>query len=71
MKNKIIETLASVFECAINEDSNTDNTQNWDSLNHVRMILEIQNEFQVKINHDDIAKLKSVKDIENYLKTNG
>lgn len=66
-KNKIIEILSQTFACEINEDSNTDNSPNWDSLNHVRMILELQQNFKIKINHNEIATLKSVKEIENFL----
>ncbi len=68
MNNKIIEILSSAFECEINEESSTENTPNWDSLNHVRMILELQQSFGIRISHDKIAELTSVKKISDFLK---
>ena len=67
MNDKILQILAETFECEINADSSSENTPNWDSLNHVRMILELQQNFGVKISHDKIAELNSVKKISEFL----
>ena len=44
-----------------------ENTTNWDSLNHLRLIVEIQKEFQIKISNTDVPKLISQKKIIKYI----
>lgn len=67
MVSKIIEILKDVLECDVNQYTAVDNCEEWDSMNHVNIILEIQEEFNIKIPFEEIDKLKSVKSIEYYL----
>jgi len=66
--SKIIDILKDVLECEVNKSTNTENCDEWDSMNHVNVILELQEEYNIKIPYEDIDKLKSVKDIEEYFK---
>ena len=70
MQNKVIEILEEVLEIKIAQDASTDNISEWDSLNQIRIILEIENTFNLKVNFDDISKLTSVDTIVKYLKKN-
>lgn len=67
MKNKIINLVSKVLECKVDENSTKDNTENWDSLNHVKLILELQEKFEIKVPTEDIDKILSVKDIIDYV----
>jgi acyl carrier protein len=67
MKDKIIQIISDIMETSINEDSNKNNSENWDSLNHVKLIVELQDIFEIKIPAEDIDKLLSVKDIIKYI----
>lgn len=70
MQNKVIDILEEVLEIKITQDASTDNISEWDSLNQIRIILEIENTFNLKVNFDDISKLTSVDTIVRYLKKN-
>ena len=70
MQNKVIEIIEEVLEIKIAQDASTDNISEWDSLNQIRIILEIENTFNLKVNFDDISKLTSVDTIVKYLKKN-
>ena len=65
MKNKIIyQTLAKnlrISEDSINLESDTNNTPEWDSLAHLRIILELEKEFKIKVRNDQIGGLISIK----------
>ena len=65
MKNKIIyQTLAKnlrISEDSINLEIDTNNTPEWDSLAHLRIILELEKEFKIKVRNDQIGGLSSIK----------
>jgi len=68
MKSEIINLISDVLEISANENSTKENTENWDSLNHVYIVLELQDRFKVRIPAEDIDKLLSVMDIIEYIK---
>ena len=43
---------------------------NWDSINHLRIILEIEKEFNIKIPQHEIPLIISFKEILKYVKKN-
>ncbi len=70
MRSNVIKILEEVLEVKISKDASTDNISVWDSLNQIRIILEIEDVFNLKVNFDDISKLTSVDTIVSYLKKN-
>lgn len=70
MQSKVIKILEEVLEMKIGKDASTDNISAWDSLNQIRIILEIEDVFNLKVNFDDISELTSVDTIVSYLKKN-
>lgn len=48
--NNIIKILEEVLECEVNIDTNSENCEEWDSMNHVNIILELQDYYRIKIN---------------------
>ena len=68
--DKIIEIISRVLE---NDDVNINstmlNTDNWDSLNHMNIIVELQDELDVHFLPKDIAKLTSINSILKFIKS--
>ncbi len=71
IKKKVLENkLKKIFKKVFKENKklyDMENTTNWDSLNHLRLIVEIQKEFQIKISNTDVPKLISQKKIIKYI----
>jgi acyl carrier protein len=42
--------------------------RNWDSLNHVKILLNIEKNFKIKINSLNVKKLNNYKSIKSFLK---
>ena len=74
MKNsdKIIQCLKNIFENQkIDINSSVENLKEWDSVAMINIVLEIENQFKVKINANDITNLKSYKSIKKILSNKG
>ncbi len=59
--------MSAVFEVpldSINENSSTDNLENWDSLRHLNLILALEEEFGVSIPDEEVGNLVNFKLIE-------
>tara|TARA_B110000967_G_C18488022_1_gene365409 strand:+ start:143 stop:364 length:222 start_codon:yes stop_codon:yes gene_type:complete len=65
MKNKFIYQILAknlrIPEKSINLKTDTANTPEWDSLAHVRIILELEKESKIKVRNDQIGELNSIK----------
>ena len=72
LNKKFLENkLKKIFKKIFKENKklyDMENTKNWDSLNHLRLIVEIQKEFQMKIPNIDVPKLVSQKKIVKYIR---
>lgn len=73
MDEKIIEIMKRVFNTdSVNTLSNQHNCEKWDSLHHLNLIVELEDAFDVEIEPEEIAEMKSFdavrKVIENKLK---
>ena len=68
MKDKIIEILRTVLEDdSINENTTQKNCPTWDSLPHLNVAVELEDAFDVSLEPEEIAEMKSVADIERIL----
>ncbi len=60
MENKIKKIMAEIFEINIDNISNglspTD-IDNWDSLRHLMLIVEIEKKFEIKFTDDELISL--------------
>jgi acyl carrier protein len=73
-KKILYQVLADIFEISfsdINDDMSSDEIESWDSLNTIRMVVEIENIFLVRLEIDDISNIRKVSDICQLLKNNG
>lgn len=51
----------------INEKTDMQNTKEWDSLSHVKIIIALSKKFNIKIQTSDYDKLISLESIKNFL----
>ncbi len=68
-----ITYLAQILNCHTDDLSQTDtitSVKKWDSLNHMRLVLHIEEELGHQIETDDAMALFSIEDIANFLRKN-
>jgi len=68
--NKLKQVVSDILEVDIddiNENSSSDNIEQWDSLSHIKLVMAIEAEFNVKLTPDDMMDMLSVKLIKMIL----
>ena len=72
MENKeILEKLNQIFttvlkhEVDLKEEYSANDVENWDSLNHVRLIVDIEKEFNVRFTYIEVEQFKNIGSIIN------
>lgn len=66
--NKVQELLSEIIdneELQLAESSSPSNVEDWDSLAHFNLVMEIQSEFKIKFCSSEIQEWKNVGDIIN------
>ncbi len=68
---KISEIFKSVFgkHVSINSDTKYEDIDEWDSLSHLSLIVELEEKFELGLTPEEIENLKSVKAIMQVLKS--
>jgi acyl carrier protein len=70
-----IVQLQEIFRSALDEpvelslDSDRDNLEAWDSINHLNLIVELEDKLKVSFSKEEIENLYSVKQLVEILKT--
>ena len=72
MKNNTLQKLKKIFSSILKKKDlkltlSRANEKKWDSLNHVNIIIAIENEFRIKFNSNEIESMNSLKKIENII----
>ena len=74
MKNKfdkkIKKIMATVFETnveMISDDASPHNIENWDSLKHIKLIVALEDEFNIKLEVDEINAMVKFSIISAYI----
>lgn len=69
-RQTIVEKLTGIFRKVFNEESlmitdelTADDVERWDSLSHMLMIAEVENEFSVKFKLKELNKMRNVGDM--------
>ncbi len=63
---KLQEIFRGVFEdktLVINPETSAKDVANWDSMNHILLITEIESQFNISFEMDDLIEMKSVGDM--------
>jgi acyl carrier protein len=64
---QVVSDILAVDIDNIDENSSSDNIDQWDSLSHIRLVMAIEVEFKVKLTPDDMMDMLSVKLIKMIL----
>ncbi|MEO1241797.1 MAG: acyl carrier protein [Pseudomonadota bacterium] len=74
MTDKLIEIFADelmVEPSELNEDSNPDNTESWDSLASMRLVAAFEETFDIHLSTAEILKMRSISIARTVLKEKG
>lgn len=72
--NQIQETIAATLDVSpslIKEDTKDSDVTAWDSLGHVNIMMSLEQTFDIFVEAEDFAQLKSVPAIVDYLRAQG
>lgn len=68
-QNEILEKVQEIFrdifddrDLIIELSTNADDIEDWDSLNHINLIVAIEKDFEVKFSIEELQSLKDVGD---------
>ena len=70
LEKQIISLISKILNLKVsqlNQKSSAKNIKNWDSMNHVKIIVGLEKEFKVKINTSIAMELDSIKKIVNFI----
>ncbi|GAO38730.1 hypothetical protein SCH01S_19_00340 [Sphingomonas changbaiensis NBRC 104936] len=68
---RLQEIMADVFDeddLVVTRDTTAEDVEEWDSLSHIRLMVAIEREFNVKFTNAEIESLESVGDLVDKLK---
>ncbi len=74
MSKKLYEIVANVFNVElsnIDDETNSENLEEWDSFNFYVLLDEIENKFSVSFDLDETLEIKKIGDIKKLLEKNG
>jgi acyl carrier protein len=67
VKDKIVEILAGVLKVKVDDNCSIESVPEWDSLAHMRIIVSLEEQFNIEIEDEDLPKINSLTAILNYL----
>lgn len=68
MDNKIIEIMEEVFKTkGIDTTASQQTCDNWDSLHHLNLIVELENEFDLEFEPEEISEMKSFEAVKRII----
>ena len=60
---KLNEVLRDVFDdetITVNDETTSDDIEDWDSLEHINLVVSVENEFDIHFNMGEVNKMKNV-----------
>ncbi len=70
MEQRILELMKSVFKTdGLDETCSQQNCEQWDSMNHLNLVVELEMEFGVSFEPEEIARMRSFDDVVRVIKT--
>lgn len=63
LKDRVLKTFSSVFNTDVDKLKITDtkeDIESWDSIGHLQLIMNIESEFGIKLNIEDVVSIDSV-----------
>ena len=72
MEEKVLEILKDLFELdTVNETCSQTTCEKWDSMGQLNLVVELESEFDVTLEPEEIGEMKSFDDIIRILKSKG
>ena len=69
MEQRILEILKSVFQVDdIDETCSQKNCEKWDSMNHLNLVVELEMEFGISLEPEEIARMQCYDDVVRVIK---
>lgn len=69
MEEKVFKILKDVLEMdEVSMNTSQDNCENWNSLRHLNLVSELEDEFDVELEPEEIAEMHSVNSIIEIIK---
>jgi len=70
MEEKVLEILKNLFELdTVDETCSQETCEKWDSMGQLNLVVELESEFNVTLEPEEIGEMKSFNDIIRILKT--
>jgi acyl carrier protein len=67
---RITQTISAVLDInpeKISRETSSQNVHNWDSLNHIKVVVSLEEEFEMEFDPEEISVMTSVEKIENLI----
>ncbi len=78
MEEKIYETLNEIFrdvfddeDIVVDAGTNSDTIEDWDSLEHINLVVAIEKAFGLKFSMDEVTGMKNVGEMVEIIKARG
>jgi acyl carrier protein len=74
LHQQIISILEDIFQVELPssiDDLTQDELEEWDSFNHLRLVSELEDTFEIALDDEDIPAMTSLKRIEELLQRHG
>lgn len=72
MGEKVLEILKDLFELdTVDKTCSQTNCEKWDSMGQLNLVVELESEFDVTLEPEEIGEMKSFNDIIRILKSKG
>lgn len=70
MEEKVLEILKDLFELdTVDETCSQETCEKWDSMGQLNLVVELESEFDVTLEPEEIGEMKSFNDIIRILKS--
>ena len=70
MEEKVLEILKKLFELnTVDETCSQETCKKWDSMGQLNLVVELEYEFDITLEPEEIAEMKSYNDILRVLKS--
>ncbi|WP_425449710.1 acyl carrier protein [Dethiothermospora halolimnae] len=64
---KVICEVLNISEGEIDVNTSRDYLEEWDSLAHIQIIAELEEQMDISIPFEEVAEIKEVKDFKKYI----
>jgi len=71
MNETLVEIVAEIFdieESDVTPESNPDSVNNWDSLNNLKLVTAVEEEFKIKLSMDEIETILTIGQLDEVIK---